>query len=68
MEERGGIIFEFIPRGLYVKVSAICTRTGVEVSIVGDAMASDNTLRTIAARKLERVKAKKAAESPRGRR
>ncbi len=50
-----GIIFEFIPNGAYVKVSAVDEVTGREVSIVGDARASQAELERIARQKLERV-------------
>ena len=51
----GEIYIEFIPRGAYVKVSAICAATGFEVSIVGDVRASQSELENIAARKLRTV-------------
>lgn len=50
-----GVIFEFISIGSYVKVSAIDTRTGTEVSIVGDPRRGEAGLRRIALRKLENV-------------
>ncbi len=59
-----GIIFEFIVIGSYVKVSAVDTRTGTEVSIVGDPKRGEQALRQIARRKLEMVLAK-AAKPPR---
>tara|TARA_A100001037_G_scaffold21543_1_gene17993 strand:- start:2379 stop:2579 length:201 start_codon:yes stop_codon:yes gene_type:complete len=55
-----GVIFEFISIGAYVKVSAIDTRTGTEVSIVGDP-------RRGAMRKLERALEKNAPAGQRGR-
>lgn len=61
-----GIIFEFIPVGSYVKVSAIDTRTGTEVSIVGDPKRSEQALRMTAQRKLERAMAKAAKPTRRG--
>jgi hypothetical protein len=53
-------IVEFVPSGRYVKVSAIDPETGIEVSIVGDASASEEMLKATAVRKLEYVMAKKA--------
>lgn len=51
----GRVILEFIPRGAYVKVSAIDTVTGTEVSIVGDPTRGEAALRQLAIRKLEYV-------------
>ena len=56
---RGSVIVEMIPVGSYVKVSAIDTRTGTEVSIVGDPMRGEAALRQTAIRKLEYVLQKK---------
>lgn len=50
-----GVIFEFIAIGAYVKVSAVDTRTGTEVSIVGDPRRGETALRRVAMRKLERA-------------
>lgn len=58
-----GVIFEFINIGAYVKVSAIDTRSGTEVSIVGDPRRGEQALRRIALRKLERAM-EKAAKPP----
>lgn len=52
---KGSVIVEMIPVGSYVKVSAIDTRTGTEVSIVGDPMRGEAALRKTAIRKLEYV-------------
>jgi hypothetical protein len=60
-----GVIFEFITIGNYVKVSAVDTRTGTEVSIVGDPMRSESALRATALRKLEMVMQKRR-ETPGG--
>ncbi|TNE60658.1 MAG: hypothetical protein EP335_18675 [Alphaproteobacteria bacterium] len=54
-EERNGVIFEFIPIGNSVRVSAVCTRTGREVSIVGDRRTSQRDLEAVALRKLRYV-------------
>jgi hypothetical protein len=50
----GEAILEFVPQGGYVKVSAIDTATGIEVSIVGDPAARKDYLETIVLRKLAR--------------
>ncbi|WCL53000.1 DUF6898 family protein [Gimibacter soli] len=57
-----GVIIEFIKVGTVVKVTAVCERTGLEVSLVGDPRASRAELERLAVRKLEYVRAKKAAE------
>lgn len=57
-QERGGarqVLFEFVRIGQAVKVSAIDPATGTEVSMVGDAKAGIETLKRLAARKLEYV-------------
>ena len=56
---KGSVIVEMLPVGCYVKVSAIDTRTGTEVSIVGDPMRGEAALRKTAIRKLEYVLQKK---------
>lgn len=53
------VLFEYIPMGAYVKVCAIDAKTGTEVSIVGDARASQNELQRTALKKLEFVMSKK---------
>lgn len=58
-QSTAGIIFEMIVVGRYVKVNAVCTRTGMEVSIVGDPQAPKTELKRIAAQKLQRMLAKK---------
>lgn len=55
----GGVIFEFINVGHYVKVSAIDTATGIEASIVGDPTRGEFALRQTALRKLQYVLEKK---------
>ncbi|NKB57838.1 MAG: hypothetical protein GKS00_16060 [Alphaproteobacteria bacterium] len=62
-----GVIIELISIGSYVKVSAIDTRTGTEVSIVGDPKRGEVALRRIAMRKLENVMRKAAEKGERGR-
>ena len=61
------MIFEFISIGAYVKVSAIDTRTGTEVSIFGDPRRGEVALRRVAMRKLERALEKNAPAGQRGR-
>ncbi len=50
-----GYLIEYIPRGRYIKVSAIDPRTGTEVSIVGDKKASQKELNRVVIQKLEYV-------------
>ncbi len=52
------IIFEFQTRGSVVKVTAIDSHTGREVSIVGPAKAAKTDLKQLALRKLQYVLAK----------
>jgi hypothetical protein len=54
MAGKRGVIFEYVPNGPYIKVSAIDEETGTEVSIVGDARATQSELQRIARMKLER--------------
>lgn len=53
------VFFEFRRVGNYVRVSAIDSVTGTEVTIVGDAKAGQIQLKQTALRKLEYVLAKK---------
>lgn len=59
------VILEFIPRGAYVKVSAVDPVTGTEVSIVGDPTRGEAALRQLAIRKLEYVMNKQKKEGRR---
>lgn len=61
MSDPDGVIYEFRPMGASVKVSAVDTATGTEVSIVGPARASQHDLQRTALAKLRYV-LKKAAE------
>lgn len=54
------VIFEFIPRGRYVKVSAVDPITGIEASIVGDATAPQERLEELALQKLQYVMNKRS--------
>ena len=65
-DQEHGVIFEFVSIGSYVKVSAVDTRTGTEVSIVGDPRRGESTLRRIALRKLENVMRKNKDGGPGG--
>ena len=56
------VLFEFIHIGAYVKVTAVDETTGIEVSIVGDPVRSEDYLKRIAMQKLERVIAKHALD------
>jgi hypothetical protein len=64
------IIVEFINIGKFVKVTAVCVKTGREVSIVGDPKASKGELQALAVKKLHYVinnsKDADAAASKRG--
>ncbi|UTW54127.1 hypothetical protein [Kordiimonas sp. SCSIO 12610] len=55
MTQPEDIIIEFINIGNVVKVTAICSKTGREVSIVGNPRASKQELQTIAVNKLRYV-------------
>jgi hypothetical protein len=56
------VILEFQVLGNAVKVTAIDPETLIEVSIVGSATATEETLKRAALRKLEYVLAKRADE------
>ncbi len=58
------VYFEHRGIGATVKVSAICSVTGVEVSIVGPASASQRDLEMLALRKLEQRLAGEGRASP----
>jgi Domain of unknown function (DUF6898) len=55
-----GVYFEFTAQGAYVKVAAIDSESGLEVSIVGAAGTPQAELERIAKRKLEFVRKKMA--------
>lgn len=55
------VYFEFVAIGRQVKCTAICSQTGVEVSVFGPVTAAKRDLETIALRKLE---ARLAADKP----
>lgn len=54
-----GALIEFVPRGAYVKVSAVDPVSHEEVSIVGDPRRGSEALSVEAVRKLEFVLARK---------
>ena len=58
MNDRHGVIIEFVQQGQFVKVSAVDTRTGIEGVIVGDPAAGQDTLKELAIQKLDYVLAK----------
>ena len=58
--------FEFLSVGHFVKVSAVDTRTGFEVSIVGDPAAGEVALRRLAQRKLDNMMARRAVDRSAG--
>jgi hypothetical protein len=57
-----GVIFEFVQVGGVVKVTALDTASGVEVSIVGDPAAGDAALKRLALQKLDYVLAKQGRQ------
>ena len=56
------VIFEYLPIGASVKVSAIDVETGLEVSVVGPAIASRAELERLAANKLRYMLARRRDE------
>ena len=60
-EKPSEVLYEFIPMGAYVKVCAVDAKSGTEVTVVGDARATQAELQRTALRKLEFVMAKKSA-------
>lgn len=60
--DKHGVIVEMIAIGRYVKVTAVDTRTGTEVSIVGDPRRGERALREAAVRRLRFVMEKQDKE------
>lgn len=60
----GEVLFELIPMGSVVKVSAIDPVTGTEVCLVGDPHLSSYSLRAAARRKLAYVVARNRSVAP----
>jgi len=54
-----GVIVEMIAVGRYVRVTAVDTLSGTEVTLVGDPRRGERSLRAAAVRKLRFVMAKK---------
>lgn len=52
--EQREVYFEFVAIGNTVRVSAICSVTGVEVQVIGPTSAARHDLERLALRKLER--------------
>jgi hypothetical protein len=59
-----GVIVEMIAVGRYVRVTAVDTRSGTEVTLVGDPRRGERSLREAAVRKLRFVMAKKDSKEP----
>ncbi|UTW57557.1 hypothetical protein KFE96_11985 [Kordiimonas sp. SCSIO 12603] len=59
----GDVIVEFVRVGNMLKVSAVCARTGREISIAGDPKAPRAQLEKIAIDKLRYVMKKDAAQT-----
>ena len=53
------VIFEFIQIGAAVKVTAVDTESGIEVSIVGDPKVGETALKKLVRQKLDYVLAKR---------
>jgi hypothetical protein len=51
----GNVIIEYVPRGRFVKVSAMDPKTLTEVCIVGDAQQSEDELKRTVKQKLRYV-------------
>ncbi len=56
------VLFEFQPKGRYVRVTAIDPRTGVEVISICDAKYSQSMVKNLAVRKLKYVLRKRRAQ------
>jgi hypothetical protein len=59
-----GVIIEMIAVGRYVRVTAVDTLSGTEVTLVGDPRRGERSLREAAVRKLRFVMAKKDSKEP----
>ena len=59
MHHSEGVIYEFTPKGRYVKVSAVDVATGIEATMVGDASAPQERLEALALQKLDWVMGKR---------
>tara|TARA_R110002072_G_scaffold144106_2_gene290173 strand:- start:638 stop:901 length:264 start_codon:yes stop_codon:yes gene_type:complete len=56
------VLFEFQPKGRYVRVTAIDPRTGIEVVSICDARYSQSMVKNLAIRKLKYVLRKRRAQ------
>ena len=56
MQDDPKVVFEFIRRGRFMKVSAIDMETGLEVSIIGDPAAGEAEMKRVALAKLLKTK------------
>lgn len=54
-DQREGVIFEIIRQGKYAKVTAVCTQTAIEATVVGPSKGADAALRQLALTKLRRL-------------
>ncbi|GMV62997.1 MAG: hypothetical protein AMXMBFR74_21650 [Parvibaculum sp.] len=61
--ERREVIFEYIPIGGSVKVTAVDVTTGLEVSVIGPSIAAQSELERVAVQKLRYMLEKKKNES-----
>ena len=59
----GEVLFEFVPQGRFVKVTALDPVTKVEVTVVGDRLARADMLQRVAINKLRYVLTKRAEEA-----
>ena len=60
--ERREVIFEYIPIGGSVKVTAVDVTTGLEVSVIGPSIAAQSELERVAVQKLRYMLEKKKNE------
>jgi len=58
------VLFEFVPQGRFVKVTALDPVTKTEVSVVGDRGSSPETLKRVAVNKLRFVLNRAAGQAP----
>lgn len=60
--ERREVIFEYVPIGGSVKVTAVDVTTGLEVSVIGPSLAAQSELERVAVQKLRYMLEKKKNE------
>lgn len=56
------VLFEMQQVGSYMRVTAVCTRTNIEITMVGDPKLSERALKDAAMRKLKYVIAKEISK------